>query len=493
MDNTSGLPKNIKIEFDTQGAPLPLRMILATRSGRMIRELPINHVKFKDNLGNGSEVSFDVYKERCVTKDGEIDTDFWKRIDNMRLCYCPEFDMWYELEVEFTDSFETVKAVTATSLGETELNNVKVYGIEVNTEADIARDDYEPTVLYNEANPSASLIDRLLYKSPHYKVGHVDDTIKNIQRTFQFDDKTVYSAFQEIAKEIGCLFRIECRRNFENDDIKEYKDPVYYTEEGNLLLCTLNGRTYTKANDGGAYASYCEHNGYTGVILVSENKDAVDYKTSYDGTVFHFTNTVPFKGKTFFISGFVYSMYGRFTSSGGFATKLPNSYSSITDAALSLLELVYAKPTRIITGNTVKNNVIRTINVYDLWNTCLECGNRGEFMEVCDQCGGSVIKKGYGEDTNVYVDKDNLANEIVFSTDIGSVKNCFRLTAGDDLMTAAIISCNPNGSQYLWYIPEYMQEDMTSELKTRLNEYNALYDYYQNDHVMIVTKIIPEE
>ena len=492
MDNTSNLPKNIQIEFDTQGAPLPLRMILATRSGRMIRELPINHVKFKDNLGSGSEISFDVYKERCLTTSGEIDIDFWKHVDSLRLGYCPEFDMWYELDVEFTDSSETVKAVTATSLGEAELSNAKVYGIEINTESDIARDDYEPTVLYNEDNASVSLIDRLLYKSPHYKVGHVDDTIKNLQRTFTFNDKTVYDAFQEVAQEIGCLFRFECRRSTEAGDIKEYKNPVYYTEE-KVLICTLNGRTYTKANDGGAYAAYCEHNGYTGVILVSENKDAVDYKTSYDGTVFHFTNTVPFKGKTFFISGFAYSMSGRFTSSGGFATKLPNSYSSITDAALVLLNTVYAKPSRVIAGSAIKNNVIRTINVYDLWNTCMACGNRGEFMEVCDQCGSTNIKKGYGEDTSVYVDKDNLAKEVVFSTDIGSIKNCFRLTAGDDLMTAAIISCNPNGSQYLWYIPEYMQEDMTDELKQRLNEYNDLYDYYQNDHVMIVTKIIPEE
>lgn len=354
MDNTSNLPKNIQIEFDTQGAPLPLRMILATRSGRMIRELPINHVKFKDNLGSGSEISFDVYKERCLTTSGDIDVDFWKHIDSLRLGYCPEFDMWYELDVEFTDSSETVKAVTATSLGEAELSNAKVYGIEINTESDIARDDYEPTVLYNKDNAAVSLIDRLLYKSPHYKIGHVDDTIKNIQRTFSFNDKTVYDAFQEVAQEIGCLFRFSC-------------------------------------------------------------------------------------------------------------------------------------------GRTDSRNIVRTINVYDLWNTCRACGNRGEFMEVCDQCGSTNIKKGYGEDTSVYVDKDNLAKEVIFSTDIGSIKNCFRLTAGDDLMTAAIISCNPNGSQYLWYIPEYMQEDMTDELKQRLNEYNDLYDYYQNDHVMIVTKIIPEE
>jgi len=354
MSNTSKLPGNIQIKFDTQGSPLPLRMILATHSGQIIREMPINNVKFKDDLGNGSEVSFIVYKERCITKSGEIDTDFWEHIDNMRFGYCPEFDMWYELQVEFTDSSETAKAVTAVSLGEAELNQARVYGIEINTDADIARDDYEPTVLYNSSDKSVSLIDRLLYKCPHYKVGHVDASIQGIQRTFQFNNKTVYEAFQDIAQEIGCLFRIDCRK-------------------------------------------------------------------------------------------------------------------------------------------TDSHNIVRTINVYDLWNTCLECGERGEFMDVCDNCGGTHIKKGYGEDTTVYVDKHNLANEIVFSTDVGSIKNCFRLEAGDELMNSTIINCNPNGSQYIWYIPEYMQEDMTDELKTKLDEYNRLYDYYQKDHVILVDRIIPEE
>lgn len=345
---------NITIKFDTQGSPLPLRMILATKSGKMIRELPINHIKFTDNLGNGSEVSFDVYKERCLDKNNNFDKGFWDKIENLRLAYCPEFDLFYELAVEFTDSSETVKAITATSLGEAELSQINVYGIEINTESDITRDDYEPTVLYDDENKAVSLIDRLLYKAPHYNIAFVDSTIKGIQRTFQFDGKSIYDAFQDVAQEIGCLFRIECRRN------DQYK-------------------------------------------------------------------------------------------------------------------------------------IERNIYVYDLWNTCRDCGERGEFMDTCDNCGSTNIRYGYGKDTTIYVDKDNLADEIVFSTDVASIKNCFRLTAGDDLMTAAIISCNPNGSQYIWYVPEYMQEDMTDELKEKLNEYNALYDYYQKEHEIIVTRIVPEE
>jgi len=483
---------NIRIKFDTQGTPLPLRMILATKSGRMIREMPINKIKFTDNLGNGSEVSFSVYKSRCVKADGETDTAFWEKIDNLRLAYCPEFDAFYELNVEFTDATETVKAVTATSLGEAELSQIMVYGIEVNTEADIARDDYAPTVLYNENDKSASLIDRLLYKAPHYRVGHVDDTIRNIQRTFTFDNKTVYDAFQEIAQEVGCLFRYDCRRNLKQEE-NEYKDARYYTEEFSMLICTLAGRTYTKINTGGAYLAYGYWGGYTRPLLVSENANAVDYKTSYNGSILHADTSFRYKnGKTFYASGNAYAMQGDHSSTGGFAIRLEGTYGSIEEAASALLDIVYANPT-YIPDNRIENNIIREVNVYDLWNTCMDCGNRGEFMEVCDECGSTNIREGYGKDTRIYVDKDNLADEIVFSTEVGKIKNCFRLTAGDDLMTAAIISCNPNGSQYLWYIPDYMQEDMSDALKERLNQYNELYDYYQKEHTISVARIVPEE
>ena len=76
----------------------------------------------------------------------------------------------------------------------------------INTENDIARDDYKITVLYDEKDKEASLLDRLLEKAPHYSIAHVDSTIKNIQRTYSFDGTSICDAFQEIGEEIGCLF-----------------------------------------------------------------------------------------------------------------------------------------------------------------------------------------------------------------------------------------------------------------------------------------------
>ena len=330
----------IKVNFDIDDNPIQPRLILATRSGNRIRELPIEQIVFRDTLTNGSEFSFVINKQRCVDKNGDIDESFWRRITDFKLAYCPEYDMWYEIYVKIDEDDETVKNCSATSLGEAELSQINVYGIEVNTEADIEREDYHPTVFYNPNTPSVSLVDRLLYKAPHYRIDHVDQSLWNIQRTFTFDNTTIYDAYQTVAKEIDCLFVFEC----------------------------------TKGTD---------------------------------------------------------------------------------------------------------SKIDRKISVYDLENVCLVCGERGDFISECPNCGSTSLRHGYGDDTSIYIDKDNLADGVTYETDVASVKNCFRLEAGDDLMTATVINCNPNGSQYIWYITDEMREDMSPALQQRLHEYDVAYEAYQ--------------
>ena len=331
----------IRIRFDSANNPMHPRLILTTRSGSRIRELPINEIKFKEDLTEGSTFSFRVYKERCLNSAGEIDEAFWKKIRDFRLAYCPEFDMYYELVVDINESDSIVKSIEATSLGEAELSQINVYGLEINTEEDINRDDYVPTVFYNENTASASLLDRMLYKAPHYRIDHVDDSLKDIQRSFSFDSTSLHDALMDIGEEIDCLFRIECVRD---------------------------------ANGG----------------------------------------------------------------------------------------------------------IDRKLSAYDLENNCMACGERGDFIGVCPNCGSTAIRSGYGDDTSIYVSVENLADEVTFTTNTDEVKNCFRLEAGDDLMTATIINANPNGSQYLWYITDDMREDMSDELQAKLEEYDTMCEAFKH-------------
>jgi len=331
----------IRIRFDSANNPMHPRLILTTRSGSRIRELPINEIKFKEDLTDGSSFSFRVYKERCLNSAGEIDEAFWKKIRDFRLAYCPEFDMYYELVVDINESDSIVKSIEATSLGEAELSQINVYELEINTEEDIDRDDYVPTVFYNENTPSASLLDRMLYKAPHYRIAHVDDSLKEIQRSFSFDSTSLYDAMMDVGEEVDCLFCIECVRG----------------------------------DDGG---------------------------------------------------------------------------------------------------------IDRKLSVYDLENNCMACGERGDFVGVCPNCGSTAIRSGYGDDTSIYVSVENLAEEVTFKTDTDKVKNCFRLEAGDDLMTATVINANPNGSQYLWYITDDMREDMSDDLQSKLAEYDTMCEAFKH-------------
>ena len=329
----------IKINFDTAHNPEMPTIVLAKRNGDKLGQINAKEIEISDSMHDGSDITFNVNKY----VDG-VKCNLWEQIVDFKLVHCVEWDMWFEISVELNEATDSLKTVFCKRLGNAELSQIKLYDIEINTENDIARDDYKiPTVLYNEQHPESSLIHRIMEKAQHYTVIHVDATIANIQRTFSFNNISIYDAFQEIAKEIGCLF--------------------------------------------------------------------------------------------------------------------------------------------VLHSNSDKNGRIqRTISVYDLESYCDDCKHRGEFTDICPKCGSTNVYEGYGDDTTIFVTSDELADNIHFSTDTGSIKNCFKLEAGDDLMTSTIRNCNPNGTDYLWYISDSVRSDMSPELVSKIESYDDLYTMYQTKY-----------
>ena len=361
----------IDIRFDLVNNPEPPTIILANRNGNKLGQLKVNteSIELVDKFNDASEFSFTVNKYI----DEKL-TPLWDKIADFKLVYCQEWDCWFEISVELDEATETVKTVFCTQLGQAELSQIMLYNIEINTEDDIARDDYIlPTVLYRENGllgggitqseaakleklgislpyedyKESSLLHRLLKdKAPHYSIASIDKSIKRVQRSFSFDGTSIYDALQEIGEEIGCLF-------------------VFNSNSNN-------------------------------------------------------------SGK-----------------------------------------------------------IQRTISVYDLQQYCNDCGYRGEFTDECPKCGSTNIINGFGEDTLIFVTSDELGSAgIELTTDTDSVKSCFKLEAGDDLMTATIRNCNPNGTDYIWYFSDSIKEDMSDELVEKLESYNKLYEYYSNDYVV---------
>ena len=186
----------INLHFDPSGKVEIPTFILAYKSGRKIGQLTnVYNIKMSDNMSEAPSFSFDVDKYN----NGVI-TPFWNNLTTFKLVYCEEYDTWFEATVEYSDSSEVTKQITLTRLGEAELQSVNVYGLNVNTEDDIARDDYVVTKLYS-TNPDGSLLHRILSFAPHYDIAYVDPSVRNIQREFSFNEQSVYECLQAVAEE----------------------------------------------------------------------------------------------------------------------------------------------------------------------------------------------------------------------------------------------------------------------------------------------------
>ena len=120
----------------------------------------------------------------------------------------------------------------------------------------------------------------------------------------------------------------------------------------------------------------------------------------------------------------------------------------------------------------------RTISLYDTLKICQnpDCKHRGDYMgDVCPKCGSTDIRVEYGYDTGIVIAANNLAQEINIETNKDEVKTCFRITGGDDMITASVRSVNPNGSQYIYNFSNEMLADMPEALRDKLVEYSELY------------------
>lgn len=203
------------IKIDENGNVEDYKIILCKRNHDVIGELVVERdsVVSKVCMNAANELSFKVYKYIKDKNSDETDkiTPCWKDITDFKYVYVPELDEYYEITVEEGEDSVEYKSITATSACEVELANTVLYDFEINTEEDIARDDYtSPTIFYSELEPKNSLLHRVLYKLPQYSIKHVDNSLMKIQRTFSEDGTDVYSFLTEtVAEEVGCLFTFD--------------------------------------------------------------------------------------------------------------------------------------------------------------------------------------------------------------------------------------------------------------------------------------------
>lgn len=341
--------ENVSI-LNIDGKLKDFTFVLTTKDYRhldILHNIDYDNINMSGRLSTSNELSFIVYKTKMKeTKDGVIEfkEPLWDEIVDDKVLYIPELNAHYAIAVQLDDTVDNIKkTITCTSLCESELGQVKIYGLEVNTEIDIGRDDYSPTVFYDEDHSDYSLLNRALSFMPQYKIMHVDASLCNIQRTFSVDDVPIYDWLTgDCANEFHCLF------------------------------------------------------------------------------LFNSSN--------------------------------------------------------------------RGVYVYDLYSVCEDCGHREENMDVCSKCGSTKIKY-FGEDSGIYIDKENLTDAIQLTIDAGSIKNCFRLIAGDDLITATVRLLNPNGTDFIYMPTENQLREMPDKLREKIISYNELYASLEDDFEGLVADL----
>lgn len=109
-------------------------------------------------------------------------------------------------------------------------------------------------------------------------------------------------------------------------------------------------------------------------------------------------------------------------------------------------------------------------NVVFLFDTIHRIINCYSLSDGLDE-NGNIKHISIGEDTNVYVSKNNLAQEISLQSNKDEIKNCFRVQGGDDTINAYVRALNISGSNYIFKFDAFQQEDMPKELIDRLKEY----------------------
>lgn len=227
----------MQINFDTSGNPeIPIISIVSQNGDHIGIISNYTGLKIQDNLKTPSSISFTLHK---ILNGDEY--KYWDEVKNFRLIYVPDWDKYFVMKITVNEDNEIQKQIETTALQETELGQLLLHNVELNTETDIARNDYVRTVFYNPGESKGSLLHRLIKdKASNYTILHVDDSLKNIQRSFSFDDTSIYDAFQSVAEEINCLFVFGERS--ENDDTTSIPRTIsVYDLESNCKDCGYRG------------------------------------------------------------------------------------------------------------------------------------------------------------------------------------------------------------------------------------------------------------
>lgn len=180
------------------------------------------HVSLKFNTY--SELTFNIDRTYIDKLTGQKTTHlFYDRIEHPRLILLDDIG-YFQIQAPdmSTDSFKESKTITAYSseyalsqkyIVDLHINTGKVDSIEV-IYSEETGNVLEPVTFYNQANPRLSLLHLVLEGVYGWKIGHIDDSLKTLSRSFDIDRQSVYDfLMNDVCENFNCYIVFDTLKN----------------------------------------------------------------------------------------------------------------------------------------------------------------------------------------------------------------------------------------------------------------------------------------
>lgn len=235
------------------------------------------HVSLKFNTY--SELTFNIDRTYIDTLTGNKNTHlFYDRIEHPRLILLDNIG-YFQIQAPDTssDGFRESKTITAYSseytlsqkyITDLHINTGEVDSVEVIYAEEIGNENtIEPVVFYNEANPRLSLLHLALEGIYGWKIGHIDDSLKTLARSFDIDRQSVYDfLMNDVCEKCNCYIIFDTLKN----EINMYAEAMSakFIGDGRTKTFTVSPPFYkieTVSIDGYKTTQW-EYNKKTGVL-----------------------------------------------------------------------------------------------------------------------------------------------------------------------------------------------------------------------------------